>query len=190
MDTSTGDIRTKLARRADTQPLAGSARTGFTLVELLMVLCVLVVLASLTLPAMLRWQRGMPMEQAISTLQLQLQETRLAAIRSGEPWSLTLPQGGKAGHRHPVSASRTDDRRMQFQWPAGIQCEDKSGARDAREIVFQADGVVSERRLKLVDQHGHQTILRIDRLTGQATIVKERQQASRAAGRHRGVQTC
>ena len=189
MDANTGNICTKLARRADTQPLAGSARTGFTLVELLMVLGVLVVLASLTLPAMLRWQRGMPMEQAISTLQLQLQETRLAAIRSGEPWSLTLPQAGKAGHRHPVSESRTDDRRMQFQWPAGIQCED-SRARDAREIVFQADGVVSERRLKLVDQHGHQTILRIDRLTGQATIVKERQQASRAAGRHRGVQTC
>ena len=59
-----------------------------------MVLSVLVVLTAMRLPATLRWQRGLAMERAISIIQIQVQETRLAAIRSGEPWSLVLPQPG------------------------------------------------------------------------------------------------
>jgi Tfp pilus assembly protein FimT len=70
------------------------------LVELLLVLSLMVVLTSLTLPGVLRWQNGVGMERALSLLQVQLQETRLCAIKSGEPWKLVLPQNGRPGQRH------------------------------------------------------------------------------------------
>ena len=161
----------KLSRRADAQPLEEFARGGFTLVELLMVLCVLVVLTSLTLPGVLRWQRGMPMEQAISILQLQLQETRLAAIRAGETWLMVLPQNRTPGRRHPADDAIATDPKLQFSFPAEIQCRDESKNATSSPITCHPDGTVSDRCLRLIDADGRVTILQIDRLTGTANVI-------------------
>lgn len=168
----------RITRKADAQPLAENARGGFTFVELLMVLCVLVVLTSMALPAVLRWQRGMPLEQAISILQMQLQETRLAAIRSGESWIIVLPQDQTPGRRGPASNSTGDDRRFQFVLPARIQCRDQSTGENAGPIFCHPDGTVSDRQLELQDSDGRLTILKIDRLTGTASVIPRRTAAS------------
>ena len=160
----------RMTRRADAQPLAEAARGGFTFVELLMVLCVLVVLTSMALPTVLRWQRGMPMEQAISTLQLQLQETRLAAIRSGETWLMVLPQNRTLGRRHPADNANVTDLKLQFAFPTEIQCQDESKDANVSPIACHPDGTVSDRRLRLIDAGGRVTILQIDRLTGTASV--------------------
>jgi prepilin-type N-terminal cleavage/methylation domain-containing protein len=182
MNISIGNGHTKLTRRADAQPLAENARGGFSLVELLMVLCVLVVLTSMSLPATLRWQRGMAMEQAISMLQIQIQETRLAAIRSGEPWSLVLPMPGTAGRRHPTHEPAAHAARSKFQWPAGVQCHDMQTQQLPEPVLFRPDGTVSGRLLRLADSNGHHTFLQIDRLTGSASV---RQNPSPAASSDR-----
>jgi prepilin-type N-terminal cleavage/methylation domain-containing protein len=153
--------------------ILGSSRNAFTLVELLMVLSVLVVLTAMSLPATLRWQRGLAMERAISIIQIQVQETRLAAIRSGEPWSLVLPQPGVPGRRYPNHLPAAHNATWDFQWPAGIQCHDLPSQQFPGPIFFQPDGTVSERFLRLADSNGQSTFLQIDRLTGSASIHEE-----------------
>jgi prepilin-type N-terminal cleavage/methylation domain-containing protein len=169
-------------------------KPGFTLVELIMVLSVLVVLFSLTLPGIQRWQKALPLEQAISTLQLQLQETRLAAIRSGQPWQLILPAAGLPGRRCPANAHLDGARTTTFQLPPGILCQinSPSGPSSAspssasvsaspssasahadssvRSITFQPDGTVTPRILCLITADRQQAMLRIERLTGLATV--------------------
>lgn len=167
------NINSRTARRADQQPSGRIARGGFTLVELLMVLSVLVVLTAMSLPATLRWQRGMPMERAISILQIQLQETRLAAIRSGEPWHLVLPRPGTAGRRHPAHQSSVHNPQWSFPWPAEVQCHDMSNKQLPQPILCQPDGTVSGRLLRLTDPQGDSTFLQIDRLTGSVSIPQE-----------------
>ncbi len=157
---------------------ARSRAGGFTIVELLMVLGILVVLTSVTLPSILRWQRGLSMEQGISTLQIQLQETRLAAIRSGEAWNLVLPQNQSPGLRQAVRDTAAVDRRLQFHWPGGLKCSELSPATSTSRsdqptrIICQPDGTVSDCTLRLTDSNGHQTLLRIDRLTGMASVIQ------------------
>lgn len=156
-----------------------SRRAAFTLMELILVLGVLVVLTAMTLPGILRWQRAMPMEQAVSIMQLQLQETRAAAVRSGEAWSLLLPDINEPGRREPVTASQETNQQQRFRLPAGIHCEiiEAAGTSGSRreppnQIVFQPDGTVRSCRIRITTNDGIVTILQIHRMTGLATVVQ------------------
>jgi prepilin-type N-terminal cleavage/methylation domain-containing protein len=171
MHTRSGSKHTKPTRRADAQPLDEDTRDGFTLVELLMVLSVLVVLTAMSLPAVLRWQQGLPMEQAISILQLQLQETRIAAIRSGETWVLKLPGRHTAGRRYPETNAAQESPDWQFVLPARIRCQTQQSESADFIIVCRPDGTVTECRLSLIDADGRVTIFQVDRLTGAASTV-------------------
>lgn len=146
-------------------------RQGFSLVELLLVLSLMVVLTSLTLPGVLRWQNGVGMERALSLLQVQLQETRLCAIKSGEPWKLVLPQNGRPGQRQQTAESVMVDKRHEFSWPAGISCLNMETQTPEIAIICHPDGTVTACTLQFKDAHGQQTMLQIDRLTGAASIV-------------------
>lgn len=144
---------------------------GFSLVELLLVLSLMVVLTSLTLPGVLRWQNGIGMERALSLLQVQLQETRLCAIKTGEPWKLVLPQNGRPGQRHQSAMPVVTDKRHQFNWPAGISCLSVESQTSEIAITCHPDGTVTACTLQFKDAHGQQTMLQIDRLTGATSIV-------------------
>ena len=146
-------------------------RQGFSLVELLLVLSLMVVLTSLTLPGVLRWQNGVGMERAVSLLQVQLQETRLCAIKSGEPWKLVLPQNGRPGQRRPSVVPVMVEKRHEFNWPAGVSCLNTESQTSEIVITCHPDGTVTACTLQFKDAHGQQTMLQIDRLTGAACIV-------------------
>ena len=148
-----------------------SLRRGFSLVELLLVLSLMVVLTSLTLPGVLRWQNGVGMERALSLLQVQLQETRLSAIKTGESWTLVLPQNGRPGQRHQNAESVLVDKRHEFNWPTGISCLNTETKTSEIAIICHPDGTVTACTLQFKDAHGQQTMLQIDRLTGAACIV-------------------
>jgi prepilin-type N-terminal cleavage/methylation domain-containing protein len=148
-----------------------SLRRGFSLVELLLVLSLMVVLTSLTLPGVLRWQNGVGMERALSLLQVQLQETRLCAIKTGESWKLVLPQNGRPGQRLQNAMSTMLDKRHEFNWPAGISCLNTETQTSEIAIICHPDGTVTACTLLFKDAHGQQTMLQIDRLTGATSIV-------------------
>lgn len=126
-----------------------------------MVLSVLVVLTAMSLPAVLRWQQGLPMEQAISILQLQLQETRIAAIRSGETRVLKLPGRHTAGRRYPESNAAPESPDWQFVLPARIRCQTQQSESADFMIICRPDGTVTECRLSLIDADGRATIFRL-----------------------------
>ena len=111
------------------------------------------------------------MERALSLLQVQLQETRLSAIKTGEPWTLVLPQNGRPGQRHQNAMSVIADKRHEFHWPAGISCLNTETQTSEIAIICHPDGTVTACTLQFKDAHGQQTMLQIDRLTGAASIV-------------------
>ena len=149
---------------------------GFTLVEMLLVLAILVSLTAVSLPSIMRWQRGLPLDQAVSLLQIQLQETRLAAVRSGETWVLELPTNAAAGFRRSAKATSSDrpqSLNAAFQWPRGVRCEDSTSKNRRQQldpVICRPDGTVSERTLRLIDTHGAMIIIHLDRLTGTARV--------------------
>lgn len=179
------------ATSARIHPHTMRAASGFTLMELLLVLSVLIALMAVTLPGVLRWHRHFPLEQATSLLQQQLQETRLGAIQTGQPWRLVLPTSTSGGYRERlasatrVSGSSLSSGRMKeldisqssmissvrFQWPTGIQCELLSANPADHGVIFQPDGTAADRDLRLSNPFGSSNVIRIIRLTGQAKIV-------------------
>lgn len=164
------------------EPEIQLTQPGFTLIELVVVLGVLTILMSLTVPGVLRWQRRMPLDTALSTLQLALQETRLSAIRSGQPWCLSLPHGSDPGVIQPVRGSQDQENRRMFRLPNGIVVEPVSANIEAASgglpecILFNPDGMSFGRELQLVTRSGEMIRLRIDRLTGRAILSKDPQQ--------------
>lgn len=149
--------------------------SGFSLLELLLVLGLLTVAMAITVPALSRWQRRLPLERSAAMLQQALSETRLASIQSGEPWGLWLYASGTQGRRTPLNQPDLD--RYQFRFPQGIACRpapvdgqsDLDGAEDL-VLIFQPDGSSSSARLLLVDERGEELHIVLERLTGNAEI--------------------
>lgn len=70
-------------RCAKPQRLRGVARAGFTLLELLLVLAVLVTVASLSWPRMMRYIEENALKQNVELVRRELAATRILAIESG-----------------------------------------------------------------------------------------------------------
>lgn len=149
--------------------------SGFSLLELLLVLGLLTVAMAITVPALSRWQRRLPLERSAAMLQQALAETRLASIQSGEPWGLWLYASGTLGRRTPLNQPDLD--RYQFQFPQGIACRpapvDGQPALEGAEdlvLIFQPDGSSSSARLLLINERGEELHIVLERLTGNAEI--------------------
>ena len=70
-------------RAAKSQRRRGSVRAGFTLLELLLVLAVLVTVAALSGPRMMRYMEENSLKQNVETVRRELAATRILAIESG-----------------------------------------------------------------------------------------------------------
>ena len=162
-------------QRSSSRQLPQQHASGFSLLELLLVLGLLTVSMAITVPALSRWQRRLPLERSAALLQQALAETRLASIQSGEPWGLWLYASGTQGRRTPLNQPDLD--RYQFQFPQGIACRpapiqgqpDSSGAEDL-VLIFQPDGSSSFARLLLINERGEELHIVLERLTGNAEI--------------------
>jgi type II secretory pathway pseudopilin PulG len=159
---------------------------GFSLLELLLVLGLLTVAMAITVPALSRWQRRLPLERSAALLQQALAETRLASIQSGEPWGLWLYASGTQGRRTPLNQPDLD--RYQFQFPQGIACRPApvdgqtalSGTEDL-VLIFQPDGSSSSARLLLINERGEELHIVLERLSGNAEIRPALSAAERSA---------
>ncbi|MFN8706008.1 MAG: Tfp pilus assembly protein FimT/FimU [Planctomyces sp.] len=172
---------------------------GFTLTELLLALVILTAPTACALPAILTWQKRFPLEQSVSLLQWQIQETRFAAASSGQIWYLTLPHGGMPGERTPAaahSAATTARSPLQtsvrpeklgnavisdsrFQWPAGISCQlignDSATTHPGQSVPIQIqvhpEGTVVPVTIRLFSDSGQSRLISVDRLTGNTTLL-------------------
>lgn len=141
---------------------------GFTLIELMLALTILVAVGSLVLPALGRWQRAMPLRQAVQTVKFEMARTRIRAMSDAVAWTVIFTEDGRSFRRFPTFA--TDSSRAEIvQLPQGVRLQ-AAGVTGREEqptaLRFQADGTVTDARLILVDSEGVSQSLILDRLTG------------------------
>ncbi len=147
--------------------------SGFSLLELLLVLGLMTVLMVIAVPSLRRWQQRLPIERSVALLQQQIAESRLASIQSGETWALWLYSSGTEGRRTPLN--QPDLEKFQFQFPEGIFCKsvEDAASQETQDIllIFRPDGSASTARLRLADSKGNHLLVILDRLTGSASIL-------------------
>jgi len=146
--------------------------SGFSLLELLLVLGLMTVFLVIAVPSLRRWQQRLPIERAVALLQKQIAETRLASIRTGETWALRLFSSGTRGRRTPLN--QPDLEKFEFQFPEGIRCKSDKDVESEKAqdmlLIFRPDGSSSTARLTIADGQGNQLLVILDRLTGAASI--------------------
>lgn len=165
--------------RTSRSPVASADQhLGFSILELLVVLTLLVTVAAISVPSLRRWQATLPLEQSASAIQQLAAKVRLDALRSGRPARLTLESSGLLFH--PTVSLAASREVLPLRLPDGIRCqslllEDKRPSAvmhsDGRvEIVFHPDGTASPVSLLLQDQAGRTLGLIIHRLNGSVGV--------------------
>lgn len=164
---SAGAFRMKceatVARHSVSNASTQNVRYGFTLIEMLLVMAVMVVLAGLTLPAMARWQRGVEVNQAATELRDELLRQRVLAIR--EAVSVTFAPEVE-GRRYELTVTDSLGAVVDVQTgrlPVGVRF---IGNEDMSPIVFRADGTASDAVVELQDSNGDRSTVVVERLTG------------------------
>ncbi len=142
------------------------ARTsGFTLVELLVVMVVLAALIGLALPAFDRVMPGAALRSEAAEVAALLREARSRAIRDDASLAVTLDLGDRAvampGRRHRLPE------RLGMTLLTGSTEITRGGGR----ILFYGDGTSTGGRLRLIAKDEHVDVL-VDWLTGRVTVAR------------------
>ena len=141
---------------------------GFSVIELLLVLSILVLIAALTIPAVERWQGERPIREASDQLLDQLRLARLQAIDQGQPVAFRYRLGSsefsiKSGEPPRLVEDHLPET-VQFG-PAKSQTAEWSDP-----LWFHANGTSQDADLELVDDEGRTQHLVVRRLTGGVAI--------------------
>jgi len=149
-------------------------RSGFSLMELLLVLALLTVLAAITVPALRGWQQRLTLERAATALQHQISETRLRSIQSGERWMLVLSLSDKTSLQTRPDRPLSRPEMLRLPQDIRLKPEPEKGqpTADAQvlRIIFRPDGTCSATAIRLSDTRGNSLSLSLDRLTGSVRI--------------------
>jgi prepilin-type N-terminal cleavage/methylation domain-containing protein len=143
-------------------------RQGFTLIELMLVVGLLLVLAVVALPGIAGWQSRLPLDRGMSELQTVCQKARIGAIETGVTHVLELTASGTEGAvLAPANAAQTPDL---FEFHLGPQItsllvQDMNETQMTR-LYFYPSGNSSSAQLLLTDTDGNRAKMFLDRLTG------------------------
>ncbi len=155
------------ASSSDSLQRRGGGR-GFSVIELLLVLSILVLIAALTLPAVERWQGERPIREASDQLLDQLRLARLQAIDQGQPVAFRYRLGSSEfsieSGQPPLLIEDQLPETVQFG-PVKSQSADWSDP-----LWFHANGTSQDAALELVDDEGRTQHLVVRRLTGGVAI--------------------
>lgn len=135
---------------------------GFTQIELLVVLGILAVVAAMTFPSFLTFDRGWTAERYAGRLAVELRRARASAISKGQTTSFVIFQD-----RDAVSA-KSDGRQIPIPTGLRLKIDGVRAApmRDRRAmILFFADGSASGGRILVTDDKGS-TELSVEWITG------------------------
>ncbi len=148
-------------------------RHGFSLVELLLVLTVLLCAATAVWPRLEAWREATAFQECVDHVRDELQQARLAAIDTGHPVIVRHLVENRTLH---CLTSAEVVLRSPFALPAGVvlrsATENRSAGRDSRGILveFRPDGTASGRPLMLISEAGFTRELRVDRATGAVVV--------------------
>ena len=149
---------------------AKAVRAGFTLVELLLTLAVLVTISTVAMVPIAKWQKSMPLDQSIAILQQELSTTRLMAIDEAARYSITFDAESNSFDRKCTSAGN-DVGVQSFQLMPGVRFVVSSDSpAKSQHILFQSDGTVTDGVVVLQDSNGVQAAIRMERLTGMIRV--------------------
>ena len=144
-------------------------RAGFSLLELLVVLAVLLTMATLILPQLGGRRHGLLFDQTAEDVRTQLNRARLLAIDSGVVVTFECQEQGRGARVRQGSqqvAGVTDP----VELPEHLYYQtDTAGAGKGdwlRVTRFQPDGTAEAARLRISDGQGRERVFLVDRATG------------------------
>ncbi|MCA8998324.1 MAG: prepilin-type N-terminal cleavage/methylation domain-containing protein [Planctomycetaceae bacterium] len=150
-----------------------SHRNGFTLLELLLVLALLVSLSAAVSPSLSRWQQEHELETAVSQFRRDLHAARMFAIHHATSVDVNLQNGSSffsCRSTHP----RSPDLLSSTPLPEGITIQlvpDREGLiRDNQVIRFFPEGTATAQTILIQDRRCATRLLEIQRATGQLQI--------------------
>jgi prepilin-type N-terminal cleavage/methylation domain-containing protein len=146
-----------------------SRRTGFTLVEVLLVLGLLAILSAVVLPAVGRWQSGLPLQRAETEIRDALIHARTQAITTGRSCGIQVHAGNEQYRtiRTTANGPRTTEHRLSEGVRFGAA---GNGAGWMAPVLFTPDGIAADAVVPMADAEGRRSRLRLRRLTGSVTI--------------------
>ena len=143
-------------------------RYGFTLVELMLVMSLLVVLTAVALPGLTGWQARLPLDRTVGTIQQACLEARVAAIQTGTTHVVQLSIEKSELRMCPHGAVGSQGEHSAFELGqdiAAIELTDLEGHNVTR-LLFSPGGISSAARINITDDHNRRVLLKLDRLTG------------------------
>jgi prepilin-type N-terminal cleavage/methylation domain-containing protein len=149
------------------------SRTGYTLVELLLVVAILVVLVALSVPMIGPMFAGSRVDAASDLVRARLAEMRVRAMEEGRPYVL---KASKSKFRYEPADNRTDGPVYEGELPGNVTFRRGDGNRheseDYEEIArINADGAPpSDVVISFEDPDGGRAVdLRLRSVTGSVT---------------------
>jgi len=182
--------------------LAKSNRRGFTLMELLLVLAIIVLLGALSTPSFIQTFSRQSLEKGADRVRIAMGQARVKAIRSGDIYAVYILEGGAWFNVAPFSQAQAQTAianqrqqlagfRMQSDFeddllPKGVTFVGSQTAVDSRAaemlsgnesgglrpILFYPDGTSQDARVVLQNDKGVFVEIQLRGLTGLSSLIR------------------
>lgn len=148
-------------------PIECRDRGGFTLVELLLTLAVMVVVTAVVIPTLGRYQQNTALREAEDLMKSRLMRARLAAMDRAEPTSFVAQSDHstfriQCGNSLPAGVESLPD---------GVRfvADDTPSGKWSSPIWFYPNGTATDSIVKLINDRHQIRTLSVRRLTGAVT---------------------
>jgi prepilin-type N-terminal cleavage/methylation domain-containing protein len=143
-------------------------RCGFTLLELVLVVGLLLVVTAVALPGIAGWQARLPLDRAVAAIQHTCLEARVLAIQTGTTHVVQLSEQKSEVYMFPTGVIENQGEQPKFPPGQDIATFDflDSEGHNLTRLLFYPDGTSSSAQIAVTDENEHQTLLILDRLTG------------------------